>query len=88
MDKKEAEHLGIASYVIGVLSIVFGILQPAFGFGFGVAGLILSKKSQSGLSKKAKKLNLIGIAVSIIVILLSVVVGFYVAKLGLLNPIA
>ncbi len=87
MKKEETEHFGIASYIFGWISIVFGVLQPVLGFGFGITGLILAKKTDSQLSKKAKNLNIIGIVVSIVVTVLFVLLGSYLASKGLLNPL-
>jgi len=72
------------SYVLGILSITFGILQPIFGFGMGIAGLILTSRESSPLSKKAKKLNIIGIAVSVIVMLILILGSSYLISKGLL----
>mgnify|MGYP001459336647 CR=1 FL=1 len=69
--KEEEKHFEIAGYVLGILSIVFSVLlQPAFGLGFGITGLILVFKKKSELSKKARTLNVIGIIISIIVLVI------------------
>lgn len=80
---KEGDFSDI-SYVLGILSVIFGILQPMFGFGLGVAGLILTSGNSSHLSKKARKLSIIGIAVSIVVTLVLILGSSYLISKGLL----
>ena len=66
------EELSIISYVMGVISIVMAFLT-SFGLGgiiIGIIGLIQSKKQKTELSKKAEKLNLIGLILGIVVFIL------------------
>ena len=80
MKKEDSEHFGIASYIFGWISIIFSILQPAFGLGFGIVGLILSSKTQN-LKKESRKLNIIGIILSILFsALLAALTGYLTAK--------
>ena len=72
------------SYILGVMSIVFGIIQPVLGFGIGISGLVLSFKDKSDIGKKAKILNIIGIAVSAVIMLVLIVGGSYLISKGLL----
>jgi len=81
MSKEDFSEMG---YVLGILSVIFGILQPVFGFGLGIAGLILASGISSPLSKKAKKLSIIGIVVSIIVTLILILGSSYLISKGLL----
>lgn len=68
--KKEGDFSEV-SYVLGIVSIVFSVLiQPTFGLGFGITGLILSSRNKSELSKKAKKLSIIGIVISVIILII------------------
>lgn len=69
--KEEEKHFEIISYILGVLSIVFSVLlQPTFGLGFGITGLILIFKKKSELSKKARVLNVIGVIISVVVLII------------------
>ncbi len=79
-------ELSEVSYTLGIVSIVLGFFQPIAGFVFGVIGFLQSRKHKTPLSEKAKKLNIIGMIISIIVVALSVVAGFYLTKLGVLKP--
>jgi len=81
MDKKE--DLSVAGYVLGILSIVFGFLSPIAGLVFGIIGFNISKKQGPGLSLRAKKLNKIGIIISIIVLVLSLALAWYFNKAAL-----
>lgn len=68
MVKKDGDFSDI-SYVLGILSIVFAILlKPSFGLGFGITGLILIAKEKSELAKKSRKLNIIGIIISVVLL--------------------
>ncbi len=79
-------ELGEVSYVLGIISIVMAFFQPIAGFVFGVIGFLQSRSHKTPLSEKAKKLSIIGIIISIIVVVLSLVAGFYLTKLGILKP--
>jgi len=70
------------SYTMGIVSIVFAFFSPLAGFVFGIVGLTLSKKQNTSVSKKAKKLNIIGIILSVILLLISVAVAVYFASKG------
>ncbi len=72
------------SYVLGILSIVFGIVNPTFGIGIGISGLILSLKNKSDIGKKAKTLNIIGIVVSIIITVILIAGSSYLISKGLI----
>ncbi|MEK6842667.1 MAG: DUF4190 domain-containing protein [Nanoarchaeota archaeon] len=54
------------SYILGIMSIIFSFFQPIAAFITGIVGFIYSKKQKTALSEKAKKLNIIGIVLSII----------------------
>jgi len=67
MEKEDYSHI---SYVLGVVSIVISIFSPIVGLVLGIIGLRLSKKQISGISKKARKLNIWGIIISIVAFLI------------------
>ena len=72
------------SYVLSLLSMIFAFVQPAFGFGLGLAGMILALKSSGPLSKKSLRLNVLGIILSIIVTIALVLGSSYLISKGLL----
>ena len=72
-----------ASYVLGILSIVFGFLSPLGGLVLGIIGVNLGK-GKSEMAVKGKKYSKIGIVVSIIMLIITIGVSWYVYK----NPIA
>ena len=86
MVKKEGDF-GEISYILGIISVVNAFFIPLAGFVFGVIGFIQSKKENNQLSKKAKKLNVIGIILSIIMFIITVIATTYLTVSGL-NPLA
>lgn len=64
----EKNDLSVVSYTIGIISIVMSILAPLTlsGVVFGFIGLLQTKNNKSEVSKKAKKLNIIGIILGIL----------------------
>ncbi len=86
MVKKE-ENFGVVSYTLGIVSIVTALLT-SFGLGgiiFGVIGLVQSKKQKTDLSKKAKKLNTIGLILGIIMFIISLITTIYLTIKGVSN---
>jgi len=74
--------LATVSYVLGILSIIFAFVSPVAGLVLGVIGLTQSKKH--GVAR-AKKLNTIGIILSIILLIVSMIALFYSISNGLTN---
>lgn len=82
--KKEGDFSEI-SYVLGIMSIVTAFFLPLAGFVFGIIGLVHSKKQKTKLSEKAKKFNIIGIVLSIILFAVTILAATYLTSLGV-NP--
>ena len=82
VDKKL--DFGIASYILGILSIIFGIATPFAGFITGIVGIVLSKRQKNGFSTRGKKLSIIGIVISIIVLVATMIITYYAAQTGAL----
>tara|TARA_Y100000310_G_C20438898_1_gene695080 strand:- start:583 stop:843 length:261 start_codon:yes stop_codon:yes gene_type:complete len=74
----------IVAYVLGIVSIVLAFFTPLAGVVLAIVGLVQSKKEKSDLAKKAKKLNIIGLVLSLILFIVSVIVT---VVLALNNPI-
>lgn len=83
----EKNDLSVVSYSLGIISIVMAIFTPLAGLVFGVVGFVLGKKLNTELSKKAKKLNIIGIIISAIIFIVSVAVAVYLSIKGIDNPL-
>ena len=79
MPEKKGD-LSEVSYTLGIASIVFAFFQPLAGLILGIISLIQSKKQNTPMSEKAKKYSTIGIALSAIVFVVSLVVVFMLAR--------
>jgi hypothetical protein len=65
------------SYILGIVSIVLGFIQPVAGLIFGIIGVVQSKRDSGAVAKKGKKLSIIGIVISVIVLILVIVISMY-----------
>ncbi len=75
VDKKT--DFSLVSYTFGIISIVLAFFTPIAGLVFGIIGVVQSKKQKTALSLKAKKLSTIGIVLSIILIIVSLVITYF-----------
>ena len=73
MVEKKKIDFGTSSYLMGVFSIIFGVLSPLIGIVIGIVGLVLSNKEKTNITKKAKKLNIIGIILGVVILALSII---------------
>lgn len=84
--KKEGDNsFGVASVVLGILSIVIGFMSsPYAGVVLGVMGIVFSRKQHAiesnKWSKNGKILSIIGIIVSVVVIIIAAVAFSYFAS--------
>ena len=62
------------SYAFGILSIIFAFFTPVAGLIIGIIGFRKSKKAKL---KDAKKLNIIGIVISVILLVVSIALIIY-----------
>jgi len=67
VDKKEQVNFSQTSYIFGIVSIVVALFTPLLGLVFGIIGLVQSAKQKTDVSRLSKKLNIIGIVLSVIV---------------------
>ena len=70
---EKINHATIA-YVFGILSIIFAFFTPVAGLIIGIIGFRKSKKAKL---KDAKKLNIIGIVISVILLVVSIALIIY-----------
>ena len=68
------------SYVLGILSIVFAFVSPLAGLILGIIGMVQAKKQRA---VRAKRLNVIGIILSVIFLIISAVALIYTAASGI-----
>lgn len=66
-DKKEQVNFSQTSYILGIVSIVTAFFTPLLGLIFGIIGLIQSARQKTEVSRLSKKLNIIGVVISVIV---------------------
>lgn len=67
MPEKDQINFSQTSYIFGILSIAMALFTPLLGLVFGIIGLIQSTKQKTNISRLSKKLNIIGIVLSVIV---------------------
>ena len=79
VDKKSGD-MEVVAYVLGVISIVMAFFTPLAGIVFGIIGIVQSKKHDTPLSKKAKKLNTVGIILSIVLFVVTILLTVYLSK--------
>jgi len=77
MASKKRGDSEIIAYILGIISIVMAFFTPLAGLIFGIIGLVQSKKQETELSKKAKKLNIIGIVLSILFFIIIIIITTY-----------
>ena len=85
-EKEKKEEFSVVSYTLGIISIVLAFFLPLGGFVFGVVGFIQSKKQKTLLFKKAKKLNMIGMILSLVLFIISIAANVYFINKGF-NPL-
>lgn len=75
--KKDNSLIG---YIFGIISIVLAFVLPIGGLIFGIIGLVQSKKEKNDLAKKAKNYNIIGIILSVVFMVASAIINYYLAQ--------
>lgn len=78
---------GLTSYIFGIASIVTAFFNPILGLVFGIIGLIQSFRQQTAVSRLAKKLNIIGLILSVLVFAVGIFLYKYLLKSGLLSSV-
>ncbi|MDP3992549.1 MAG: DUF4190 domain-containing protein [Candidatus Pacearchaeota archaeon] len=73
-------NFGTVAYMLGILSIVFAFFSPLAGLVLGIVGMVQSKRHKVD---KARKLNMIGIILSAIFIIISVLFLIFAASSGI-----
>lgn len=75
----KADGMGIASLVLGIVSIVMSCCITYIGLGCGIVGVILgfmsNKKQKNGVTTAGIVCSIIGIVLSIIMIIVGIVFG-------------
>lgn len=70
---EKKEGIEIIVYTIGILSLVLSFVSPVAGLILGIVGLVHARNEKSPMISKGKKLNIIGIVISIVMLILLVV---------------
>jgi len=71
------------SYLLGILSIVFAFFSPFAGLILGIIGLTQSNKLKF---QKAKRLNIVGIILSVVFSIIQVIAQLYLTNISGLFP--
>ena len=74
---------GTSGYILGILSIILAVVSPLAGLVTGIVGLVMSRKEKTELSKRGKKLNIVGIVLSTIFLAVSLAFFWIAFKQGL-----
>ena len=77
---EKKEEVVFASYTLGIISIVLAFFTPLAGLIFGIIGLTQTRKNKSDLARKCRKMNIIGIILSILVLIFSIVAAYFALK--------
>lgn len=75
-------NMATVAYMLGLMSIVFAFFSPFPGLVLGIIGLIQSKREKTA---KARKMNIIGIVLSIIFAILTIVLTIVNPNIGSLT---
>jgi uncharacterized membrane protein len=75
-DKKTDVNFPLVAYILGIVSIVQAFISPISGIAFAIIGLVFTKKQKDSISKKAYKLNLIGLILGIVFFALVILASF------------
>ena len=80
--KKKKVNYEMPAFILGILSIVFAFVSPLAGVILGIVGLVQSKRQSTILSKKAKKLNIIGIVIGAIILIATVLMTAFMGTVN------
>lgn len=83
-DKKGVFDL--VAYIFGIVSVTLAFFNSLAGIAFGIIGIIQSKKENTELSKKARKLSIIGIVLSIVLFIVLVTLIAYLESKSIKIP--
>ncbi len=83
-DKKEVHDL--TAYILGIISIIMAFFNSLAGIVFGIVGIFQSRKQNTDLSKKAMRLNIIGIVLSIVLFIFLVILIAYLESKNIKIP--
>ncbi len=75
-EKGISSYSGLISYVLGIVAIVEAFVSPFAGLILSIIGLVFSKKENSEFSYKGKRLNIIALIVSIVVLALTIFLAY------------
>ena len=67
----------LLSYVIGIVALVEAFISPLAGFVFAVVGLVFSGKDSSILALRGRKLSIIALGVSVLLLVFAIVFSFF-----------
>jgi len=72
----EKLNFGLIAYILGIVAVVEALVSPFAGIVLGIVGLVFSKKENSSLATKAKKLSIIALVIGVILFILSLILAY------------
>ncbi len=67
---------GLISYIVGIFALVEAFISPFAGIIFSIIGLVFSNKENSVISSRGKRLSIIALIISIIILILTVLIAY------------
>jgi uncharacterized membrane protein len=74
--ENEEINFSLIAYILGIVAIVEAFISPIAGVVFAIIGIVLIKKKKDSISKKAFKLNLIGLILGIVFLIFVIIASF------------
>ena len=73
---KEKLNFGLIAYILGIVAVVEALVAPFAGIVLGIVALVFSKKENSDLATKAKKLSIIALVIGVVLFILSLIIAY------------
>jgi len=85
---KNYEGRAIVGYTLGIVGIIFSVIYSFAGILINIIGLVQSSKEKNELGKKAKRLNIIGLILGIVMLVITIVMVYILKVPSAIFPTA